>query len=313
LPEDAIAWLVKLGLETVGDLAQLPRSSLGLRLGAAAPQIIALLAGDDIAPLTPHVPPVVPEESATLDYGIESTEALLFVMKRLCDGLAVRIAGRAEAIAQLEVVFDLDRAMAPNAPRAILHIALSAPLSEAAEILSVVRARLDSYTIEAPILSVKLRGIETVPRQKSQLHLFVPEAKAERMIPRLAAEIEADLGPGTVGNLQLTNRWLPEQRSQLVPLRSSRAVGHLGLHTPDSHVGALLSGALEPTRWLSMPISCQNLVDVSVVARLEAGEWWDRGLTQRDYGTAWIESLSAVAWVELDHVWSSVSIRGWVD
>ncbi len=324
LPEDAIHWLAKLGLETVGDLARVPRSSLGLRLGAAAPQIMALLAGDDRTPLTPHVPPVVPEEAVTLEYGIESTEALLFVMKRLCAGLSARVAGRAMAITQLEVVFDLDRAMAPDArgkttaPRAVLNLALSTPLSEAAEVLGVIRARLDSYTIEAPILSVKLRGIETVPRQRSQLHLFVPEAKAERMIPRLAAEIEAALGPGSVGTLHLTNRWLPEQRSRLVPLHASRALGRLGLATPDSHAGALLSGALEPTRWLSKPISCPNSVKVRWVARLEAGEWWagerwDRGLTQRDYGTAWIDAVPAVAWVECDHVQNIISIRGWVD
>lgn len=313
LPDDAIHWLVRLGLGTVGDLARVPRASLALRIGAAAPQIMALLAGDDGTPLTAHVPPLVPEEAVTLEYGVESTEALLFVMKRLCDGLACRIAGRAMAITQLEVVFDLDRAMAPNASRAVLNLTLSAPLAAAAEILGVVRARLDSYTIEAPILSVRLRGVETVPRQKSQLHLFVPEAKAERVIPRLAAEIEAILGPGTVGTLQLANRWLPEQRSRLVPLHSSRALGRLGLAVPDSHAGALLSGALEPTRWLSKPIACPNLVEVRLVSRLEAGEWWDRRLTQRDYGTAWIDAVPAMAWVELDPVRNSVSIRGWVD
>jgi protein ImuB len=313
LSEDAVQWLTRLGLGTLGDLARAPRSSLALRLGAAAPQIMALLAGEDGTPLTPHVPPLVPEEAVTLEYGIESTEALLFVIKRLCDGLACRIAGRAMAITQLEVVLDLDRSIAPNAPRAVLNLVLSAPLTEAAEILGVVRARLESYTIEAPILSVRLRGVETVPRPRSQLHLFVPEAKAERVIPRLAAEIEAILGPGTAGTLQLVNRWLPEQRSRLVPLHASRALGHLGLAVPESHAGALLSGALEPTRWLSNPIACSPLVDVRRVARLEDGEWWDRGLIQSDYGTAWIDAVPAVAWVELDCARNRVSIRGWVD
>ncbi|MDP9150373.1 MAG: DNA polymerase Y family protein [Myxococcota bacterium] len=313
LSDDAIHWLKRLGLQTVGDLARMPRSSLAVRLGAVAPQVMGLLVGQDATPLTPHVPPAVPEEAVTLEYGIESTEALLFVMKRLCDGLARRIAGRALAISQLEVVFDLDRGMTPSVPRVVLNLALSAPLTEAAEILGVVRARIDSYTIEAPILSVRLRGVETVPLRRSQLHIFIPESKAERVIPRLAAELEATLGPGTVGTLQLTNRWLPAERSQLVPLSGSRALPNLGLSVPDSHAGALLSGALEPTRWLSNPVPCPSVVEVRVVARLEAGEWWERGLVQGDYGTTWIESVPAVAWVELDHVRSAVFIRGWVD
>jgi protein ImuB len=274
---------------------------------------MAVLAGDDPTPLTPHVPPEVPEEVATLEYGIESTDALLFVMKRLCDGLACRLAGRALAVSRLEMVFDLDRGMTPCVPRAVLNLAFSAPLTEAAELLRVVRARLDSYTIEAPILSVRLRGLETVPLGRTQLHIFVPESKAEQAIPRLAAELEVRLGTGTVGTLQLANRWLPDRRSLLVPLSASRALQHLGLSVPDSHAGALISGALEPTRWLSQPVPCPSLVEVRVVARLEAGEWWERGVLQRDYGTAWIESVPAVAWVELDHARKVVFIRGWVD
>jgi protein ImuB len=332
LPDDATAWLERLGLGTVGDLQRLPRSSLAVRLGADAPRIMGLLGGQDDTPLKPYVPPAVPEESATLEYGIETTEPLFFVMKKLCDGLACRLAGRVMAVAELDVVLGLDRAFAPSSPQRILSLVLSAPLTEADELLRVVRARLESYMIEAPILSVKLRAVTIAPRQRSQLHLFVPEAKAARVIPRLAAELEAILGRGTVGTLHLGDRWLPGHRSCLLPLHGApRPADRHGLHVPDSHTGALLSGAEEPTRWLAVPLPCSRTLDVQVVARLEAGEWWTRGVIRRDYGTAWIESVPAMAWVEIDRVPSITggcapptpaedrlaavrsSIRGWMD
>ncbi|MGH7270549.1 MAG: hypothetical protein ACREJ3_08975, partial [Polyangiaceae bacterium] len=127
LPEDTLHWLTKLGLVKVGDLAQIPRASLAVRLGAGAPRIMALLAGDDKTPLTPHLPPEVPEEAVVLEYGIESTEALLFVMKKLCDGLAWRIAGRALALSQIEIVFDLDQGVVPGQEPATISLALSTP------------------------------------------------------------------------------------------------------------------------------------------------------------------------------------------
>ncbi len=114
--------------------------------------------------------------------------------------------------------------------------------------LSVLRAHLDSFTIEAPILNVTFRALEMVPRCATPLHLFVPEAKAARTVPRLVAELEAELGPGRVGTLSLANRWLPHDCSRLVPINAPRVQAMRKLASPDSLKGSLLSGAPEPTR-----------------------------------------------------------------
>ncbi|MBP9114569.1 MAG: hypothetical protein KBF88_17260, partial [Polyangiaceae bacterium] len=75
LNEKAVHWLTRLGIRTVGGLQSLPPKSLHLRLGVDAGKIMALLRGDDGAPLNAYTPPLVPEEIATLEYGIEATEA----------------------------------------------------------------------------------------------------------------------------------------------------------------------------------------------------------------------------------------------
>jgi protein ImuB len=313
LAENSIRWLARLGMRSVGDLQKLPRQSLSTRLGASAATVMALLDGEDSTPLTAYVPPALPEETATLEYGIELTEALLFVVKGLSDRMALRLAGRAMAATRLELVLGLDRALTPGEPHSVLNQPLSAPLAEASEMLAVLRSRIESFTIEAPVLTVTLRVAEMVARAATPLHLFVPEAKAERALPRLVAELEAELGPGRVGTLALTNRWLPHERSRLIPIGSPRVEVPHTLVSPDSPRGSLLSGAVEPTRLLVRAIPIDDRAGLRVRVRQASAEWWTGEAWTRDFAMAWIGSIPAMAWVEIDRRGGQTWIRGWMD
>jgi protein ImuB len=313
IADDTIHWLSRLGMGTVGDLQQLPRRSLSLRLGASAVTVVSLLDGEDSTPLSAYIPPVVPEETATLEYGIEAIEALLFVVKGLCDRMALRLAGRAMAATRFELVLGLDRAFARAMPRSVVDLLLAAPLTEAAEMLSVLRARLDSFAIEAPILTVTLRVPEMAARTATPLHLFVPEAKADRALPGLVAELEAELGIGNVGVLTLANRWLPHERSRLTPIGAPRIAVPRALASPSSPRGALLSGAVEPTRWLAAPIPLGDCLDFDVEVRQELTEWWTGEAVIRDFARAWVEAIPAMAWVEIKPRHRRAWIRGWMD
>jgi protein ImuB len=307
LDDEAIGWLSKLGVKTVADLQRLPRRSLGTRLGAQADDVMALLRGEDGAPLTPYVPPEVPEERAELEYGIGATEQLLFVAKTLCDRMALRLAGRVMAAARLELVLKLDRAIAHDAdlpPSASLAMTLPAPLCEAGELLGVLRARVESFVIPAPILSVTLRAPELVRKDARSLDLFVAEAKADRALPRLAAELAAELGEGNVGTLALGNTWLPEGRTLLVPY---------GKEAPPSLPVALLAPAEEPLRFLASPRACGSARAVTMLARIEATEWWKRGVVARDYLAAWLDDDRAMAWIERDRETGEAHVRGWLE
>ena len=108
---DDVRWFAKLGVRSIEDLRTLPKDGLALRLGARAREVMCLAGGDDRAPLTAYVPPEIPEEEATLEYGIEGTQALTFVAKTLTDRLASRLAGRAVAAARIELDLRLDASM----------------------------------------------------------------------------------------------------------------------------------------------------------------------------------------------------------
>ena len=305
-------WLRRVGMKTVGDLQSLPRRALGTRLGAEAHAVMALLEGDDRAPLTPYVPPDLLEEKVELEYGATSIDALLFVAKRLTDRVAARLYGRAMAAARIELVLSLDRALVPEGqePQRVVSVALPSPLSLAADLLAVLRVRIESFEIEAPVLAVSLRVPELAARRADARDLFVAEARAERALPRLVAELSAEIGDDRVGTLELVSRWLPEDRARLVPFgkessRKSRSVS----------ARRLLSSTPEPSRLIPRALLGPGVPLESrvVLARLDAVEWWKNGPTRRDYVGVWLSDPAGMAWVEIDASTGESWLRGWMD
>jgi protein ImuB len=325
LGADDVRWLTKVGVATIDDLRALPRSALATRLGARAAVVLSLADGDDRAPLAPYVPPEVPEEEAALEYGIDGTEALLFVAKTLVDRLAARLAGRAVAATRVELDLTLDRAMLADAagergrddgeagrPRVALD--LPSPLSSASDLLAALRPKIERLVLAAPVLAAKLRAPVLVHKPQAALALFEAQPKADRALPRLVAELAADLGEEAVGKLALGDAWSPEDRSRFVRLSAQR---DLPLGRKPRH---LLSSVPEPTRILAepMPIARKDLEIVRHLARLEHVEWWKRipgaeGHMKRsaDYVMAFCEE--GTAWVEIDRGTGAARVRGWFD
>lgn len=310
-------WLTKLGVRTIDELRALPRAGLAARLGAQAPTILSLMDGDDRAPLTPYVPPEIPEEEAALEYGIEGTDALTFVAKTLADRLAARLAGRAVAASRIELELGLDAAMLEDRTNAKERVVceLPAPLSAAGDLLAALRPRLERLVLRAPVLAAKLRAPSLVHKPQAALSLFDAQPKADRALPRLVAELAADLGADAVGALVLGDSWVPEDRSRFVSLDRARA---LKSKKKRRH---LLSSVPEPSRILAEPeiVPRESVKVVRHLSRTESLEWWKRMPGERasaarggiDHVYAWV--ADAAAWVEIDRRTGTTRVRGWFD
>lgn len=356
---DDARWLAKIGVRTIEELRALPRAALASRLGARAQEVLALADGEDRAPLSPYVPPEVPEEEATLEYGIEGAVALTFVAKSLTDRLATRLAGRAVAASRIEldlvldvsVMADLASLRDEESPRAgaaqaeqgyershrshrIQKIAvdLPSPLSSASDLLAALRPKIERAVLRAPVLAAKLRATSLVHKPQAALSLFEPQPKAERALPRLVAELAADLGENAVGRLELGDAWLPEDRTRFVRLDKSdkSRIGAPPTHplthrTRTPQVTKLrrhmLSTVPEPTRLAPHPIPVprEAVKVVRHLARLESIDWWKHlpgesgpgGKRGVDLVHAWVDD--APAWVEIDRATGAARVRGWFD
>jgi protein ImuB len=336
---DDARWLVKLGVHTIAELRALPRAALATRLGVRAAVVLGLADGEDRAPLAPYVPPDVPEESATLEYGVEGSEALTFVAKTLADRLATRLAGRAVSASRIELDLALDVALlrgdsldtntntnanadAPQ-PERMQRIAidLPAPLSSASDLLAALRPKIERAVLRAPVLSAKLRAASLVHKPQAALSLFEPQPKAERALPRLVAELAADLGEGAVGKLSLGDAWVPENRSLFVRLDAKVATS-ASRSSPKSGASGkprrMLASVPEPTRILPEPVTVprDTVKVIRHLSRLEAIEWWKHlpGEGSRkgvDYVHAWVDEGSA--WVEIDRATGQTRVCGWFD
>jgi protein ImuB len=292
-PDDA-AWLADLGMRSCGDLQKLPRRSLGIRLGARVHDVIPFLFGEDPAPIVAWRPPEVPEERLELEWGAASIEALAFVMKTLCDRLAARLDGRAMAAARLELVLGLDRALCDeetraraSSPSVRLGVALPSPIARAADLLAVMRTRLERETLEAPVLTATLRAPELARLTARTLDLLVPEPKAQEALPRLVAELAAELGGERVGTLGLVDTWSPSKRTRLRPFgeallgeRPDEPLSPTTSHPahPSKDPGyrySLVASAVEPTRVIRpLRLSHVRVEEVEHLMRVEAIEWW---------------------------------------
>ena len=300
--------------------------------------MLGLADGEDRAPLAPYVPPEVPEEGASLEYGVEGSEALTFVAKTLTDRLATRLAGRAVAASRIELDLVLDVALlrsdadsptreSAGEPDRIQRIAidLPAPLSSASDLLAALRPKIERAVLRAPVLAAKLRAASLVHKPQAALSLFEPQPKAERALPRLVAELAADLGEGAVGRLSLGDTWVPEDRSRFVRLdvkaranAEPKSATERDTRQADAGAGACSRASPSP------PASCRARPGAarhgeghpsSVAPRgrrlVEASSRAKATKKGVDYVHAWVDEGSA--WVEIDRATGQTRVCGWFD
>ena len=161
-----------------------------------------------------------------------------------------------------------------------------------------------------PILAVSLEVTEEVAAESVPLDLFVPEARAERALPRLVAELSAELGCSAIGVLAMADTWVTALRSHLVPYRAA----------PPSHGGsALVSAGEEMSRLLPAPraVPRDAFTRLRLVARSEHVEWWKPGARAHDAFVAFWEEARrgghGTAWISIDDRTGDALVHGWID
>jgi protein ImuB len=100
--------LLALGITTVGEFLRLPASGIRARFGAATDALYQLAAGARFSPLVP-VPLEEPQTcSADIDFPESKVERLIFVVKRMLDGLTASIGRQVRMVAGLVLHLTLD-------------------------------------------------------------------------------------------------------------------------------------------------------------------------------------------------------------
>jgi protein ImuB len=237
---------------------------------------------------------------------------------------AVRLHARGEACSRVEVSFALDRSIArlraqsEDAPEtAGFHVDLPAPLSDEADLLRTIRAKLERTELLAPATSVRLRLAQIVPAPEVQLDLSRDRAADPDSLPALLAELSAEIGADRVGLLAEEDAHRPEAQSRLVPVNLDGSKKKAAREEQLAFPGAFSEKKdpiPPPARLLPAPISLGKVTKGGVVAvgasakgpggdpqifaiekleflmRLDGVEWWKKNPASRDYARAWLVS-----------------------
>jgi protein ImuB len=213
--------LLKLGVETVGALLALPSGGLRERFGASAHRLYRMAAGELGAPFNPSKPEAPVMQRCILDDAENDTTRLLFIIKQQLHPLLATLAARAQALAGLWFLLLLDKQ-----GRLKEQIRPAVPTLDTAQILDLVRLRLESTKFAAGVVEIELTA-EGAAATAEQLRLFSDQPVLSGVegptrdldaANRALARLRAEFGDQAVVHAKLANGHLPEARFTWEPL-----------------------------------------------------------------------------------------------
>jgi protein ImuB len=204
-PSPALAaTLQRWGIRCIGDLAALPASAVGARLGAEGVQLVRQARGEDEYPLVPRPLPLYFEEGIDLDYGIDGIEPLLFVLRGLLDRLTARLAVRGFLCGDLRLSLRL-----ATRGRDERTVTVAAPSNHVKALLTLVRLQLEAHP---PVAAIEAFRIAIVPERlrAAQLDLFRPNGPAPGQLAVTLARLSAICGADHVGTPVVADSHRPD-------------------------------------------------------------------------------------------------------
>jgi len=195
---------------------------------------------------------------------------LLFPLQRLLLEFQGYLRARDCAVLRFTLEFEHYRH-----PASRITIGLSAAGRDAAQFLTLVRERLHSLLLPAPVSALRLEALEFTAPSIAQTDLFGSDTQPLQQLQRLLDRLRARLGENSVQSLQLQADYRPERGWRAVTPESAMTgwiADATASHAP-SRPGWLLH---EPIR-IAAPAELLRGPE-----RIESG-WWDQADISRDY------------------------------
>ncbi len=264
--------LQALGVRTLGDCVRLPRDGLARRFGQQLLDALDRALGKIPDPRVFVTPAARFVARLELPAEVIETAALLFALRRLLTELEGFLRGRDAGVQQL----CLDCAHG-NGNSTEITIGLVTPARDAAQLLMLLRERINGTELPAPVRALVLRAKTPVPYRPCQHQLVADTSLETEHWERLLERLHARLGAQAVYGLATCPDHRPERAWQAVaigaetpPLCQAQPRPVFLLREPrllGAGSGLTLAGQLRIT---------------DGPERLESG-WWDGHDVARDY------------------------------
>ncbi|MEZ6065105.1 MAG: DNA polymerase Y family protein [Planctomycetaceae bacterium] len=163
--------LEELGLRSIGQVLELPRSSLPARFGKELGQRLDQALGQLPEPIEPIVPPQPVEARWNLEYPTSDRRAVEILVGRLLEQLLASLRDAGRGIQQLEL-----RLVNASRESLVLPLGLVSPTRSAAHLFDLLKTRLEQVPLPQEVVSVQLEVTLAAPLHARPLRLFESEA-----------------------------------------------------------------------------------------------------------------------------------------
>lgn len=202
---DAASTLQRWGIDSIGELANLPESEVASRLGELGRELHYAARGIDPRPLIPRAMPPEFREGMELEWPLVALDPFLFIANAALDRLAHRLEIQGFACRRLELTLNLD----PDGYHS-RGIDLPAPTRDVKTMLTLLRLDLEKTPPGAPVTGFSLVAHPDRPR-RAQLSLFGPAALSPEKLATTIAKLISMLGEDRVGMPMTVDNHLPER------------------------------------------------------------------------------------------------------
>ena len=196
--------LERWGIRRFGEMAALPPLGIAERLGPEGLKLRELARGEADRKLRRLEDPLCFEDEIELEYPVELLEPLAFLLARMINGLATRLATRALATDELRLRLALeDRTTHERVLR------LPVPALDTKAFLKLMQLDLEQHPPAAPVVKLWMSMNPVKPRA-AQSGLFIPLAPEPVRLELTLARIRAIVGEDRVGSPELLNTHRPD-------------------------------------------------------------------------------------------------------
>ena len=231
------------------------------------------------------------------------TERLIFIVKRLLDALLASLVRQAQAVVELELWMKLD-----DRTTRTERVRPAAPTIDAAQLLVLMRLRLDAIRLPAGIVTLRVAA-ETCPAGAQQRHLFALQGRRDPEAATQAfARLRAEFHDQVVVRARMCDAHLPSAQFEWEPLERmpAHAAGRVVAARP------LVRRIYATPVPVSMPIP-----DQGAGPYILSGGWWGGGV-RRDYyfataATGISGAAGSLRWMYYDHRKRRVFLQGSVE
>jgi protein ImuB len=280
--EDLLDVLNGWGIHDMAALHDLPREEIGNRLGQRGLALWDAVAGRQPRLLKFTETKPYFRRSLELEHRVESLDALLFILKRFVDELALELELAQSAAYILKVSLKLD-----NKTYETKQIEVPEPSSRPKTLLRILETALGGLQTKDAIVGVQLQ-FEATEAHGKQGDLFSIAMEDPAAFAETADRIATIVGSGRSGSPRLLDTWQPDafRLSTLESeLKAQAASETSSVETADPHIGLPLS-RFRPPRTIkvcvagSQPVRIDSGDYAGTICAVSgpwalSGEWWE--------------------------------------